>query len=188
LIPNDTRLFDKDNWNIPGNYNSSNLPSYQWTVHSAIIIFLVAYHAGVGPLSWTVMIEIIPCRTPIEAGVAAVSSCWWAFSLAFSMTLIHVIGESTPIGLPGLCAIYAVVACLLYAFILQAVPPSKKTHNRSLCQIERYFDTKYSPSNEEESHNDNSELGCSGIKINLKKNDLTSVTSDVEERKSSTST
>ena len=101
---------------------------------------------------------------------------------------MHVVGESTPIGLPGLCAIYAVVACLLYAFILQAVPPSKKTHNRSLCQIERYFDMKYSPSNEEESSTADSELGNSGIKINLKKNDLTSVTTDVEERQSSTST
>ena len=124
---------ETENWNISSYANSRKWPSYEWTVHSAIILFLVAYHAGVGPLSWMVMVELISCRTPVEVGVAAVSSCWWAFNLAFSMTLIHLSGESTPIGFPGLCAIYAVVACLLYAFILQSIPPSKKTHNHTLC-------------------------------------------------------
>ena len=173
---------------MPTFVNHKQWPSYGWTVHSAIIIFLVAYHVGVGPLSWMVMVEVIPCRTPVEAGIAATSSCWWAFNLVFSMTLIHLAGESTPVGLPGLCAIHAVVACLLYAFILQALPPGNKVHNRSLCQIERYFDRKYNHKNSEETSNDNSETKNSATKIDFQNNDLTSTTSDIEERQSSTST
>ena len=149
---------------------------------------MVAYHVGVGPLSWMVMVELIPCRAPVEAGVAAVSSCWWAFNLAFSMTLIHLAGESAPVGLPGLCAIYAVVACLMYAFVLQAIPPSKKMHNHSLCQIERYFDTKFSPQNKENISSDDSEPNNSVITINLQKNDLKSSSVDVEYCQSSSST
>ena len=134
------------------------------------------------------MVELISCRTPVEAGIAATSSCWWAFNLAFSMTLVHLAGESTPVGLPGLCAIHAVVACLLYAFILQALPPGKKVHNRSLCQIERYFDRKYNQKNNEKACNDNSEINKSAICMNFQNNDLTSTMSDIEERQSSTST
>ena len=178
----------KDDWILQIYGTNEQWSSYEWTVHSAIIIFLVAYHVGVGPLSWMIMIELIPCRTPVEAGIAAVSSCWWAFNLVFSMTLIHLSGDSAPIGLSGLCAIFAVVACLLYAFVLQAIPPSKKTHNHSLSQIERYFSMKYSPKTIEESGSDNSELSSGDIKVDLRKNDFTSTTSDVEERQSSTST
>ena len=173
---------------MPTFVNHKQWPSYGWTVHSAIIIFLVAYHVGVGPLSWMVMVELIPCRTPVEAGVAATSSCWWAFNLAFSMTLIHLTGESTPVGLPGLCAIHAVVACLLYAFILQALPPCKNVHNRSLCQIEKYFDRKYSHKNNEETNNVNSAVNSSATNIDLENNDLASTASAIDERQSSTST
>ena len=178
----------KDDWILQTYGNNEQWSSYEWTVHSAIIIYLVSYHAGVGPLSWMVMIELIPCRTPVEAGIAAVSSCWWAFNLAFSMILIHIFGYSAPIGLSGLCAIYAVVACLLYAFVLQAIPSSKNIHNHSLSQIERYFCTKLTQKNGAESESTDSELGSGDKTVDLRKNDLTSSTSDAEERQSSTST
>ena len=178
----------KDDWVVQTYAYNEQWSSYEWTVHSAVIIFFVAYHVGIGPLSWMVMVELIPCRTPVEAGVAAVSSCWWAFNLAFSMTLIHLSSDSAPIGLSGLCAIYAVVACLLYAFVLQAIPPSKKIHNHSLSQIERYFSVKYSQKNKEKSGSDSSEISSDDTKVDLRKNDLTSINSDAAERQSSTST
>ena len=134
------------------------------------------------------MVELIPCRAPIEVGVAAASSFWWAFNLVFSMTLIHLAGESTPIGLPGLCAIHAVVASLLYAFILQALPPCKQVHNLSMCQIERYFDIKYNSKDHEIHDSDNLSISKSGVQLRLKDSDLTSTTSDAEDRRSSTST
>lgn len=178
----------KDDWVLQTYIRNEQWSSYEWTVHSAIIIYLVAYHAGVGPLSWMVMIELIPCRTPVEAGISAVSSCWWAFNLAYSMTLIHLSGDSAPIGLSGLCAIYAVVACLLYAFVLQAIPPSKNIHNHSLCQIERYYNKKFSPKKEIESGSDDSELENSDTKVDLRNDRSNLRTSDAEERQSSTST
>ena len=120
----------------------------------------------------------------MEVGLAATSSCWWAFNLVFSMTFIHLAGHSTPIGLPGLCAIHAVVACLLYAFILQALPPCAKVHNLSLCQIERYFDKKYNPPHNHEGYNNSPEINHSASAIELHDNDLNSTTSITDERHS----
>ena len=134
------------------------------------------------------MVELIPCRAPIEVGVAASSSFWWAFNLVFSMTLTHLAGKSTPIGLPGLCAIHAVVACLFYAFILQALPPCKQVHNLSLCQMERYFNNKYNCIDNEAHDADTLSISKSDTNLKLKDNDFTSTTSDAEDRRSSTST
>ena len=163
-------------------------PSYGWTVHAAIIVFLVAYHMGVGPLSWMILVELVPCRAPLEVGIAASSSCWWAFNLMFSMTLIHLAGEFTPIGVPGIFAIHAVVTSLFYAFTLQALPPNKHVHKASLYQIERYFDEKYNKNKDEFEDDDQLTNQTSDVQFNLQKTDLTSVTTSDEDQRSSTST
>merc|ERR1712045_131315 len=83
--------FSKEDW-ISQDYNDYNhFSDYGWIVHSAIIIYLVAYHIGIGPLGWMIVVEFIPCRAPVcnMSSASAVSSCWWAFNLAFTMKLVH---------------------------------------------------------------------------------------------------
>ena len=176
----------KEDWTSQDHDEYSHFSGYGWIVHSAIIIYLVAYHVGIGPLGWIIVVEFIPCRAPVEAGISAVSSCWWAFNLAFTMKLVHLTSASSMIKLPGLCAIYAVVACLLYALVLQTVPRSKVTYNRSLCQIERYSYKRYTLKKERVDGDDPPKFNDNSI--DLQKADLTTSSSETEGRTSSSST
>lgn len=105
---------------------------YSWTVQAGAIVFLVAHHVGLGPLSWLYLSELIPAGG-LEIGTALAASCWWAFNLVFSVTFESLVRA---VGIPGLCFIHAVVAGLAYGFVLLGLPDVRVA---SLQDVEKYF-------------------------------------------------
>ncbi|XP_067007203.2 facilitated trehalose transporter Tret1 isoform X2 [Anabrus simplex] len=107
----------------------SPLPGWSWLPLFSVLLYISMYCAGLGPLPWTVMAEVLPANVKGQAGSLVSCFCW---ALSFAVTKVFVnleqgIGLHFTFWLFGLCCAFSAV------FVALMVPETK---GKSLQQIQ----------------------------------------------------
>ncbi|XP_070105096.1 proton myo-inositol cotransporter-like isoform X5 [Equus caballus] len=115
-------------------YNFCPTP-YSWTALLGLLLYLVFFAPGMGPMPWTVNSEIYPlwARSP---GNACSSGINWIFNVLVSLTFLHTAEYLTYYGAFFLYAGFAAVGLL---FIYGCLPETK---GKKLEEIESLFDNR----------------------------------------------
>ncbi|XP_044535040.1 proton myo-inositol cotransporter [Gracilinanus agilis] len=115
-------------------YNFCPTP-YSWTVLMGLILYLVFFAPGMGPMPWTVNSEIYPLWAR-STGNACSSGINWIFNVLVSLTFLHTAEYLTYY---GAFFLYAGFAGLGLIFIYSCLPETK---GRKLEEIESLFENK----------------------------------------------
>ncbi|XP_070347562.1 uncharacterized protein [Equus asinus] len=115
-------------------YNFCPTP-YSWTALLSLILYLVFFAPGMGPMPWTVNSEIYPLWAR-STGNACSSGINWIFNVLVSLTFLHTAEYLTYYGAFFLYAGFAAVGLL---FIYGCLPETK---GKKLEEIESLFDNR----------------------------------------------
>ncbi|XP_057557912.1 proton myo-inositol cotransporter isoform X2 [Hippopotamus amphibius kiboko] len=115
-------------------YNFCPTP-YSWTALLGLILYLVFFAPGMGPMPWTVNSEIYPLWAR-STGNACSSGINWIFNVLVSLTFLHTAEYLTYYGAFFLYAGFAAVGLL---FIYGCLPETK---GKKLEEIESLFDNR----------------------------------------------
>ncbi|XP_070362639.1 uncharacterized protein [Equus asinus] len=115
-------------------YNFCPTP-YSWTALLGLILYLVFFAPGMGPMPWTVNSEIYPLWAR-STGNACSSGINWIFNVLVSLTFLHTAEYLTYYGAAFLYAGFAAVGLL---FIYGCLPETK---GKKLEEIESLFDNR----------------------------------------------
>ncbi|XP_043824586.1 LOW QUALITY PROTEIN: proton myo-inositol cotransporter [Dromiciops gliroides] len=115
-------------------YNFCPTP-YSWTALLGLILYLVFFAPGMGPMPWTVNSEIYPLWAR-STGNACSSGINWIFNVLVSLTFLHTAEYLTYY---GAFFLYAGFAGLGLIFIYGCLPETK---GRKLEEIESLFENK----------------------------------------------
>ncbi|GAB5573670.1 proton myo-inositol cotransporter [Prionailurus iriomotensis] len=115
-------------------YNFCPTP-YSWTALLGLILYLVFFAPGMGPMPWTVNSEIYPLWAR-STGNACSSGINWMFNVLVSLTFLHTAEYLTYYGAFFLYAGFAAVGLL---FIYGCLPETK---GKKLEEIESLFDNR----------------------------------------------
>ncbi|XP_032076467.1 proton myo-inositol cotransporter [Thamnophis elegans] len=127
---NETKLKSED---LLWAYNFCPTP-YSWTVLLGLILYLVFFAPGMGPMPWTVNSEIYPLWAR-STGNACSSGVNWIFNVLVSLTFLHTAEYLTYYGAFFLYAGFAFVGLL---FLYGCLPETK---GKKLEEIECLFET-----------------------------------------------
>ncbi|KAM8974803.1 proton myo-inositol cotransporter [Pelodytes ibericus] len=109
--------------------------SYSWTVLFGLILYLVFFAPGMGPMPWTVNSEIYPLWAR-STGNACSSGINWIFNVLISLTFLHTAEYLTYYGAFFLYAGFAAVGLI---FIYGCLPETK---GKKLEEIESLFENR----------------------------------------------
>ncbi|XP_028903071.1 proton myo-inositol cotransporter [Ornithorhynchus anatinus] len=115
-------------------YNFCPTP-YSWTALLGLILYLIFFAPGMGPMPWTVNSEIYPLWAR-STGNACSSGTNWIFNVLVSLTFLHTAEYLTYY---GAFFLYAVFAALGLLFIYGCLPETK---GKKLEEIESLFDNR----------------------------------------------
>lgn len=127
-----------------GRCNSSSLPGeltwaydycptpYSWMPMVGLVLYLISFAPGMGPMPWTINSEIYPLWAR-STGNAASTFMNWTFNLAVSMSFISLTESLTRYGTFWLYACLAFAGAILLALILP------ETKGRTLEEVEGLF-------------------------------------------------
>uniref|UniRef100_A0A7M4F8S5 Solute carrier family 2 member 13 n=1 Tax=Crocodylus porosus TaxID=8502 RepID=A0A7M4F8S5_CROPO len=115
-------------------YNYCPTP-YAWTALLGLILYLVFFAPGMGPMPWTVNSEIYPLWAR-SIGNACSSGVNWIFNVLVSLTFLHIAEYLTYYGVFFLYAGFAGVGLI---FIYGCLPETK---GKKLEEIESLFESK----------------------------------------------
>lgn len=115
-------------------YNFCPTP-YSWTALLGLILYLVFFAPGMGPMPWTVNSEIYPLWAR-STGNACSSGINWIFNVLVSLTFLHTAEYLTYY---GAFFLYASLAALGLAFVYGCLPETK---GKKLEEIESLFDSR----------------------------------------------
>ncbi|GFO21216.1 proton myo-inositol cotransporter [Plakobranchus ocellatus] len=127
-----------------GRCNSSSLPGnltwaydycptpYSWMPMVGLVLYLISFAPGMGPMPWTINSEIYPLWAR-STGNAASTFTNWTFNLAVSMSFISLTESLTRYGTFWLYACLAFAGAILLALILP------ETKGRTLEEVEGLF-------------------------------------------------
>lgn len=115
-------------------YNFCPTP-YSWTALLGLILYLVFFAPGMGPMPWTVNSEIYPLWAR-STGNACSSGINWIFNVLVSLTFLHTAEYLTYYGAFFLYAGFAAVGLL---FVYGCLPETK---GKKLEEIESLFDNR----------------------------------------------
>uniref|UniRef100_A0A6P7GKP8 Facilitated trehalose transporter Tret1-like n=1 Tax=Diabrotica virgifera virgifera TaxID=50390 RepID=A0A6P7GKP8_DIAVI len=115
------------------NDQHADVPSLGWLPILSIVVFIITYCLGFGPLPWAVMGEIFPGNVKSIASSATASFCW---ILGFFLTnyfgaVTKVMGQSASFGFFGICSVMAA------AYVFKFVP---ETTGKSVSEIQCLLD------------------------------------------------
>jgi len=106
-------------------------------VLAAILLFVAAFAASMGPVSWVMLSEIFPNRVRGVAMSIATFSLWVAnFLLLQTFPIISTKPENGGVGIAGTFGIYAIINILCCIFVWYFIPETK---GKSLEEIEKVF-------------------------------------------------
>uniref|UniRef100_A0A8C5M6J1 Proton myo-inositol cotransporter n=1 Tax=Leptobrachium leishanense TaxID=445787 RepID=A0A8C5M6J1_9ANUR len=109
--------------------------SYAWTTLAGLILYLVFFAPGMGPMPWTVNSEIYPLWAR-STGNACSSGVNWVFNVLISLTFLHTAQYLTYYGAFFLYAGFAAVGLV---FIYGCLPETK---GKKLEEIESLFENR----------------------------------------------
>ncbi|XP_053318717.1 proton myo-inositol cotransporter isoform X2 [Spea bombifrons] len=109
--------------------------SYSWTALVGLILYLVFFAPGMGPMPWTVNSEIYPLWAR-STGNACSSGVNWIFNVLISLTFLHTAEYLTYYGVFFLYAGFASVGLI---FIYGCLPETK---GKRLEEIESLFENR----------------------------------------------
>ncbi|NWT17330.1 MYCT protein, partial [Vireo altiloquus] len=115
-------------------YNFCPTP-YSWTALLGLILYLVFFAPGMGPMPWTVNSEIYPLWAR-STGNACSSGVNWVFNVLVSLTFLHTAEYLTYY---GAFLLYAGLAALGLVFIYGCLPETK---GKKLEEIESLFENR----------------------------------------------
>ncbi|XP_062051056.1 proton myo-inositol cotransporter [Lepus europaeus] len=115
-------------------YNFCPTP-YSWTALLGLILYLVFFAPGMGPMPWTVNSEIYPLWAR-STGNACSSGINWIFNVLVSLTFLHTAEYLTYY---GAFFLYASLAALGLVFVYGCLPETK---GKKLEEIESLFDSR----------------------------------------------
>nr|DBA31292.1 TPA: hypothetical protein GDO54_007166 [Pyxicephalus adspersus] len=115
-------------------YNYCPTP-YSWTALVGLILYLVFFAPGMGPMPWTVNSEIYPLWAR-STGNACSSGVNWIFNVAISLTFLHTAEYLTYYGAFFLYAGFAAIGIL---FTYGCLPETK---GKKLEEIESLFENR----------------------------------------------
>uniref|UniRef100_U3K674 Solute carrier family 2 member 13 n=1 Tax=Ficedula albicollis TaxID=59894 RepID=U3K674_FICAL len=115
-------------------YNFCPTP-YSWTALLGLILYLVFFAPGMGPMPWTVNSEIYPLWAR-STGNACSSGVNWVFNVLVSLTFLHTAEYLTYY---GAFFLYAGFAALGLVFIYGCLPETK---GKKLEEIESLFENR----------------------------------------------
>ncbi|NXL97457.1 MYCT protein, partial [Tyrannus savana] len=115
-------------------YNFCPTP-YSWTALLGLILYLVFFAPGMGPMPWTVNSEIYPLWAR-STGNACSSGVNWVFNVLVSLTFLHTAEYLTYY---GAFFLYAGFAALGLIFIYGCLPETK---GKKLEEIESLFENR----------------------------------------------
>ncbi|XP_045152328.1 proton myo-inositol cotransporter [Echinops telfairi] len=115
-------------------YNFCPTP-YSWTALLGLILYLVFFAPGMGPMPWTVNSEIYPLWAR-STGNACSSGINWIFNVLVSLTFLHTAEYLTYY---GAFFLYAGLAAVGLLFIYGCLPETK---GKKLEEIESLFDNR----------------------------------------------
>lgn len=107
----------------------NNLESISWLPITCLVVYIVFYSIGMGPLPWAVMGELFPTEVKSAAATAIASSCWL---MAFLLTKFFG-NVSAIIGIGGSFWIFAGFCAFAVFQIYKYLP---ETSGKSLQQIQ----------------------------------------------------
>ncbi|XP_050508126.1 facilitated trehalose transporter Tret1-2 homolog [Diabrotica virgifera virgifera] len=115
------------------NDQHADLSSLGWLPILSIVVFIITYCLGFGPLPWAAMGEIFPGNVKSIASSATASFCW---ILGFFLTnyfgaVTKVMGQSASFGLFGICCVMAA------AYVFKFVP---ETTGKNVSEIQCLLD------------------------------------------------
>lgn len=106
----------------------TDVDAVSWLPVVCLVLYIITYNCGFGPLPWTVMGEIFPTNVRSVASATTSSACWL---LGFILTKFF--GQiSDEIGMAGSFWIFAGFCLLAAIFVITYVPETK---GKSLAQI-----------------------------------------------------
>ncbi|OCT87307.1 proton myo-inositol cotransporter [Xenopus laevis] len=109
--------------------------SYSWTALVGLILYLVFFAPGMGPMPWTVNSEIYPLWAR-STGNACSSGVNWIFNVLISLTFLHTAEYLTYY---GAFFLYAGFACVGLIFIYGCLPETK---GKKLEEMESLFESR----------------------------------------------
>ncbi|KAE8616176.1 hypothetical protein XENTR_v10008737 [Xenopus tropicalis] len=109
--------------------------SYSWTALLGLILYLVFFAPGMGPMPWTVNSEIYPLWAR-STGNACSSGVNWICNVLISLTFLHTAEYLTYY---GAFFLYAGLACVGLIFIYGCLPETK---GKKLEEIESLFESR----------------------------------------------
>ncbi|XP_010579388.1 PREDICTED: proton myo-inositol cotransporter, partial [Haliaeetus leucocephalus] len=115
-------------------YNFCPTP-YSWTALLGLILYLIFFAPGMGPMPWTVNSEIYPLWAR-STGNACSSGVNWVFNVLVSLTFLHTAEYLTYY---GAFFLYAGFAALGLVFIYGCLPETK---GKKLEEIESLFENR----------------------------------------------
>ncbi|KAL5015124.1 hypothetical protein ScPMuIL_009394 [Solemya velum] len=127
-----------------GRCNSTSLPGeltwaydycptqYSWMPMVGLVLYLIFFAPGMGPMPWTINSEIYPLWAR-STGNAAATFCNWLFNLAVSMSFISLTEVLTRYGTFWLYAGLAFLGVITLSFLLP------ETKGKSLEEVEGLF-------------------------------------------------
>ncbi|KAL3852963.1 hypothetical protein ACJMK2_016568 [Sinanodonta woodiana] len=105
---------------------------YSWMPMVGLILYLVFFAPGMGPMPWTINSEIYPLWAR-STGNAAATFCNWVFNLAVSMSFISMTETLTRF---GTFLLYAGLACIGLLVLFLLLPETK---GKTLEEVEGVF-------------------------------------------------
>ncbi|XP_066260508.1 facilitated trehalose transporter Tret1-2 homolog [Euwallacea similis] len=113
------------------------ISSLSWLPIACLIIFIVAYCLGFGPIPWAVMGEMFPSNIKCVASTFTSATSWFlAFVLTkYFATVADIIGKSGSFGVFGVCCVIA------FVFVFKFLP---ETTGKSLQEIQDLLNRRHS--------------------------------------------
>ncbi|KAK3932270.1 Proton myo-inositol cotransporter, partial [Frankliniella fusca] len=94
---------------------------YSWIAIASLVLFLVMFSPGLGPVPWTINSEIHPMWARGVSGSVA-TSCHWGFNLLVSLTFLSLVEALTA---KGVFLLYAVLGAVGAVLIWAVLPETR---------------------------------------------------------------
>lgn len=121
IATNDSSIATNDDGDYLGNVYSACPNKFSWLALMALVMYIVSFAPGMGPVPWTVNAEIYP-NWARSLGNSLSSTTNWVCNLLVSITFLHATRLLTRY---GAFSVYAVLAIGGLVFIILLLPETK---------------------------------------------------------------
>ncbi|XP_034173018.2 trehalose transporter 1 isoform X1 [Osmia lignaria lignaria] len=112
--------------------NGSDMSTFGWIPLASLIIYVIGFSLGFGPIPWLMMGEILPVK--IRGSAASVATAFnWSCTFVVTKTYEDLVSE---IGAHGAFWLFGTIVLIGFVFVIICVP---ETRGRSLEEIEKRF-------------------------------------------------